>query len=160
MVANDEVQAIAVPSSGDFDFCYPAVRRDAVPSRVLDERLQQQRRDHRGCRAWIDAERDAQPIAEARFLNGDVMIEQLELLLECDERTALAVERLPEQLGKPRDHAIGLLGVLEDERRNRVKRVEEKVRLQLAHECIEARLDELHLESLRTPRVIETPHHR
>src|SRR5438874_1186744 len=84
-----------VPRRGDFDLCHPAVRRDAVPNRVLDERLQQQRRDHRGCRAWVDAERDAQPIAEARFLNGDVMIEQLELLLECDERTALAVERLP-----------------------------------------------------------------
>src|SRR6266516_2519616 len=97
--------------------------------------------------------------AEARFLNGDIVIEQLELLLERDERAAVAVERLPQQLREPRDHTIRLLRILEDESGDRVQRVEQKMRLQLSDESIEARLDELHLEARRTPGVVESRDH-
>ena len=54
------------------------------------------------------------------------MIEQLELLLERDERPALAVEGLPQQLRQARDHPIGLLRILEHERRDRVQRIKEE----------------------------------
>ena len=131
-----------------------------MTDRVLDQRLQQQRRDDRGCGAWIDAERHAQPVAEARFLNRDVVIEQLELLLECDEGPAVPVERLPQQLREPGDHPVRLLRVLEHESRNRVERIEEEVRLQLSDEGIEARLHELHLEARRAPGVVQPGDHR
>ena len=90
------MQAVTLPRGGDLDLCDFAVGDDTVPDRVLDERLQQQRRDHGGSGVRIDAERHAQPIAEARFLDGDVVVQQLELLLESDEGTAFRVERLPE----------------------------------------------------------------
>src|SRR6185437_8181805 len=104
------------------------------------------RGDDGGRRPRIDAERDPQPVAEARFLNRDVVVEQLELLLQCDERTALAVKRLAQELREPRDHPIGLLGVLEHEGRYLMHRIKEEVRLEMPDEHIDPRLHGLRLE--------------
>src|SRR6266536_3485641 len=96
VVTHLQVQAVTFSRGGDLDFRHLAVGDDTVPDRVLHERLQQQRGDHGGRGVRIDAERHAQPITEARFLYGDVVVQQLELLLESDEGTAFRVKRLPE----------------------------------------------------------------
>ena len=48
------------------------MRRGAVPDRVLDQRLQQQRRNDGGSRARVYAKRDPQALTEAGFRGRDV----------------------------------------------------------------------------------------
>src|SRR6266478_2672015 len=127
VVPHLEMQAVALPDRGDRNLRDAAVGDDTVSDRVLHERLQEQGRDDGRRRPGIDAKRHTQAIAESRFLDGDVMVEQLELLLECDERTPFPVKRLPQQLRQARDHPVRLLRVLEDECRNGVQRVEEEM---------------------------------
>ena len=160
VVTNLEMHVVADARGGNLHFSHAAVGDRAVPDRILDQRLEQERRHHGRRCLRIDPEGHPQPVAETRFLNRDVMVEQLELLFECDERSAFAIKRLAQQLREPRDHAIRLLGVLEHESRNRVQRIKEEVRLELADERVESRLDELHLEPLGAPRVIQSRHHR
>src|SRR5881394_108175 len=112
VVAHREVQATAFARRRDLHLGYAAVGEDAVADRILHEGLEHERGHSGGCGPRIDAERHAQAIAEARLLNGDVMIQQLELLFQCDKRTALPVKGLPQQLGEPGDHAVRLLRVL------------------------------------------------
>src|SRR6266513_3689234 len=81
VVADLEVQPIAFARGGDLDLGDAAVRHRAVANGVLHQWLQQQRWYHGAAGARIDTERHAQAIAEARLLNRDVMIEQLELFL-------------------------------------------------------------------------------
>ena len=154
------MQALAFPDRGDRDFSDVAAGDHTVSDSVLHERLQQQCRDSSGCGPGIDPERHAQAIAESRFLDGDVMVQQFELLLECDEGTPFPVKRLPQQLGQPGDHPVRLLRILEHECRDGVQRVEEEVRLQLSHESVEPRLHELHLETGRAPSVVQSRDHR
>src|SRR5437016_8219774 len=160
VVTHLEMQAVALPDRGDRNLRDVAVGDDAVSDRVLHKRLQEQGRDDGGCGPGIDAKCHAQTIAESRFLDGDVMVQQLEFLLECDERTPFPVKGLPQQLGQAPDHPVRLLGILEDECRNGVQRVEEEMRLELSHERIEPRLYELRLESSGAPGVIQPGDHR
>ena len=154
------MQLVTRARRGNLYFCHAAIGYGAVANRVLDQRLQQQRWHQRRCRARVDSECHAQTIAEARLLNRDVMIEELEFLFECDERSAFAIERLAQQLREPRDHAIRLLRILEHESRNRMQRIKKEVRLQLANERVEPRLYQFHLEPVGAPRVIESRYHR
>ena len=134
------MQLIAGASRGDFYLRDPALGGGTVPDRVFDEGLQQQRGHDCRCGPRIHAKRDPQVIAKARFLNRDVVVQQLELLLQCDEGAALTVKRLAQELRQPRDHAIGLLGILEHEGRDRVEGIEEEMRLELANQRVEPRL--------------------
>ena len=127
---------------------------------VLHERLQQEGRHGGRARAGLDAERHLESIAEASLLDRDVMIEQLQLLLQRHQRTAFPAERMTQQLAQARDHAVGLLGVLEHERRDRMQRVEEEMRLQLAGQRVEPRLHQLTLEPRGADGVIQADDHR
>src|SRR5258706_13857095 len=88
------------------------------------------------------------------------MIEQLELLLECDERPAFPAKLLAQHLGQPGDHPVCLLRVLQHECRDGVEGVEEEVRLQLSDEGIEPCLHELHLETRGAPGMVQACDHR
>ena len=99
---------------------------------VLHQRLQQQvghlrvegiRRDH---------DPHAQPLAQARLLDGEVLLGVGDLPRQRNGRRAAAVERRAQEVAQARDHAPGVVGtVLADEGGNAVERVAKEVRREL-----------------------------
>ena len=84
-----------------------ACGRDAVADGVLDERLQQQVRHQRVERLGIDLDRDAQPAAEPRLLDLEVLLQDVELVLERHLLRARRVERHAQQIAQLIDHHVG-----------------------------------------------------
>ena len=114
--------------------------------RVLDERLQDQPRHFGVERLGIDLELDRQAILEARLLDLEVLLQELQLLLQRDAGRAGAIERQAQQIAQAADHAIGGVGIRVHERRDRVQRVEQEMRLQLGLERAQPRLDQTRFE--------------
>ena len=134
VVADFDPELLALPARRNLHESRAGLRRHAVLDRILDERLQNQPRHFGVERLGIDVEPDRQAILEARLLDLEVLLQELQLLLQRDARRARAVERQAEQIAQAADHAIGAVGIGVHERRDRVQRVEEKVRLQLGLE--------------------------
>ena len=86
-----------------------ALGREAVHDRVLDQRLHREHRHQREPRARIDVERDVQPLAEARVLEAQVLLDVLELFVERDELRVLR-ERVAEVLGEVDDEVVRAFG--------------------------------------------------
>ena len=63
-------------------------RRDAVLHRVLDQRLQQQRRDQHLVQRGVDDDADAEALLEARLLDLEVGLDQRDLVAEARELRA------------------------------------------------------------------------
>ncbi len=127
---------------------------EAVAERVLDERLEEQIRHACVARLGFDVDGDAQPVAEAEGHDLEVALQEVELRLERHFLRADVLERHAEQIAQRRDHRIGAADVLVHERRDRVQRVEEEVRLQLHAQHVELRLRETRLELRRAERAV------
>ena len=61
----------------------PGLLRDAVLDGVLDQRLEEQRRQQRIERLRLDVEADDQPIGESRLLDLEVLRQEVELGLRA-----------------------------------------------------------------------------
>ena len=85
---------------------------------------------------------DVEPVAEARALDLDVAIEQLELARERHAIDRAGIERFPEELTEAADHPLGRGGILVNELRDGVQGVEEEVRMELHPQQLKARLGE------------------
>ena len=118
----------------------------AVLDRVLDERLQQERGQQRIERLGFDVEPHDQSIGESRLLDFEVLREEIELRLQRAFVLAQVLERHAEQIAEAHQRAIRGVDVAMHQRRNRVQRVEQEVRLQLMLQRGHLRLDELGLE--------------
>ena len=132
----------------------PGLLRDAVLDRVLDERLQQQVRHQRVERVGLDVEADDEAIGEARLLDLEVLCEEVELGLERDFLLAELLERQAQQVAQPHQRPVGGLDVAVHQRRDRVQRVEQEVRVQLLLQRLELRLDQPGLELRRAQRAV------
>ena len=75
-----------------------------------------------------------------------VAASELELAPQRHLGGVALIERVAEQLGEARDHALGGGRVVGDQRRDGVQRVEQEVRLQLLAQRVELRLGEMALE--------------
>ena len=120
----------------------PDLPRDAVLDRVLDERLQQQRRYQRVECLGLDVVADHQTVGEACAFDLEVLAEKVELGVERDFLFAEPLEREPQQVAEPHQRAIGGVDVAVHQRGDRVQRVEEKMRMQLLLQRLELRLHE------------------
>jgi hypothetical protein len=118
-----------------------------VLDRVLDERLQQQRRQRDVARVRRDVDRHAQPLLEARLLDVEVRGNQIDLVAQRRELR----RRSPQDAA---EHARQLHQRVERARRrvldqiaDRRERVEEKVRMELRAQRAQLRLgcEPLHL---------------
>jgi hypothetical protein len=69
IVANFEEQRFTATSACELNETWANVRRDSVPNRIFDQRLQDQARDLRIQRLRIDLEDHLQPIAKTDALN-------------------------------------------------------------------------------------------
>ena len=110
------------------------LRRDAVDDAVLDQRLQRQRRDLVAERRRVDLPVDLQARAEAQRLEREVVANERELVLERDPvgRRARRVEHVTHHPREAEQRLLGGRRVLARQDQQRIERVEEKVRIELA----------------------------
>ncbi len=110
------------------------LRRDAVDDAVLDQRLQRQRRDRVAERGRIDLPVDLQARAETQRLEREVVAHERELVLEGDAvgRSARRVEHVAHHPREAQQRFLGGGRVLARQDQQRVERVEEEVRIELA----------------------------
>ena len=106
--------------------------------RVLDDRLEDQVRDPRAAQVGRDVERHPQPVLEARLLDLEVHLEELELAGERHELRRVGLEAAAEELLEARDRERRRVPVAEDERQDAVESVEEKVGVELRLESLRA----------------------
>jgi hypothetical protein len=119
-----------------------ALARHPVPDRVLEQRLQHQERHDRVARGRLDAHVEAQSLLEPRPHHVDVHPLDVELVAER-HLLRLARQHGAQELAQPRQHRVGAPHVLVHHRRDRVQRVEEKVRVELEPQVLQRRLREL-----------------
>ena len=105
-------------------------RLDAVADGVLDERLQRQHRHDRVQHLGVDLDAHAQPLAEARLLEPQVLLHVLQLVGERHVR-ALAGERVADELGELDQQLARLLRPRVDEGGDGGERVVDEVRRDL-----------------------------
>ena len=80
---------------------------------------------------------------------AQVLVQVGELLGQRHFLSRRVLQRHPKQLAQPLDHLLGGCGVLTNQREDRVKCVEEEVRLELALKGLQLRLGESRLELAR-----------
>jgi hypothetical protein len=131
----------------DPNFAGLRIGLDAVPHRVFDQRLQQQRRHEHGAGAFVAGDRETQAIVKTNLLDLEIVANGLELGIERHEPLVQTIEHRVEQRGQPRHHVLRLRGVVLDEREDRIERVEQEVRLQLRLDGHELRFASRHLEN-------------
>ena len=123
-----------------------AARGDGVADAVLDERLQQQVGHERVQRVGVEVVAHGEPLAEAGLLDLQVLGQELEVVAERHLLRAAAVERHPEQVAQPHQHAVGGVHVPVHERRDAVQGVEEEVRVELSLQRLQLRFGKPRLE--------------
>ena len=104
--------------------------RHPVRHRILDNRLQQKRRDEAIVRA-AGIDRQLQSITIAYALHLEVPLCESELARKRDPLRRTEVETLAEEFGEQQAHATGTGRVRRRQRADRVQAVEEKVRVDL-----------------------------
>ena len=97
--------------AGDADRAAFLERLDAVVDRVLEQRLQDQRRHLRVHRQAVELPVHFQPIAEPQALDPLVGARDLDLVRQRDAFAMLA-QRCAEQVGEVRDRLLGGRGLL------------------------------------------------
>ncbi len=138
--------------SGDLDPSRAGQRRDAVADGVLDQRLQQQAR-HLGCQGFVvDGVVDRQAVAEPDALDVEIAFDQVDLFVQRHERLAAGVEGEAQQIAQTGEHGACRGGVLLDEGRDGVQRVEQEVGLQLPAQRRQLSLGQALLEASRDSR--------
>jgi hypothetical protein len=105
VVPHAEHEAVAADAAGflahvDIHASADRPRSDAVLDRVLHERLEEEAGHQRAERAVVGPHRHDEPVPEPRPLDGEVGVEERQLLAERDFRPGAVVERGPEQLAQ------------------------------------------------------------
>src|ERR1700679_1543770 len=123
---------------------------DAMPDRVLHQRLQQKARHLRLLRLRIDLESDHQARTEPHLLQRQIFLRDCNLLLQGDLVRIRGLERATQQVRQSRDHLGGNAWlIVQHQGRNRIQRVEQEVRLQLIAEGAHLCLPRHHLQRLK-----------
>ena len=122
---------------------------DPVHDGVFDDRLQDQVRDERLPDGRVDIKLNLKAIPEPRLLYLEIAVEQLELAMKRHLLHAASRQRLAQEVAQAGDHPIGGVGIFMDELRHGVKRVEQKVGMELHLEELEACFGQTCLELRR-----------
>src|SRR5205085_862967 len=86
------------------------------------------------------------PIAKADLFYHAITANKFRFFLKRDQLPVRMVERETEKVTEPRDHAVSLWRIFQDERRDRMEGVEKKMRMKLHLQSTEPGLGELGLE--------------
>src|SRR5260221_1383727 len=146
IVSNLYTQSAAVPFARNPNAPRLDFYGDSVPDGILHNGLQDQVGYMRRQSGRRDFEIHRKPVLETGQLDVQVAAQELQLLLQSDLLVIGIVERKPQEISQPRHHPVGRFHVRMQQRRNRVQRVEQKVRMQLHFEGAELGLRKLRLE--------------
>ena len=94
----------------------------------------------------FDVEQRGKTLAEADLFYLDVFLQEFDLFGETNFGPRRRLERQPQQIAQLHEHAFGSGHIAVHQRRDRVQRVEEEVRVQLMLQRLELRFDEPRLE--------------
>ena len=122
---------VALPSRGHVDDSATFGQAQTMKDRVLDQRLQQHRRNRRVEHLAIGVDTDRQTIAIADLFDGRVVDDEVDFLPEGHFMRADVVEHQTQQIAEPIEHQLGRLDILAHHRGDRMQGVEEEMRLQL-----------------------------
>ena len=150
IVSDAQPERVAVGLRFDRERARAHHRLEPVADGVLDERLQDQRRHQDVHRGDVDAILDPQPIAEVHLLDVEIRAQVFELLRELDFLDADLAQRDAQQIAQPLDHQVGLFRIAMDQRRDRVQRVEQEVRMQLLLQRLQLRFHQPRFETRRS----------
>src|ERR1043165_6572977 len=132
-----------VPWHGhDFDPARGGVA-DGVSHGVLDDRLENEVWNLHVEHLGIDANLGGKSILETDGLDPEIPVQELDLLLKCHFHRPGILQRETQEVAETRDHLAGGLGVPGQQSRDRMQRVEKKVRVDLHLQRFQLRLHEL-----------------
>ena len=114
-----------------------------MADRVLDQRLNEHRRNGGVLHLGSDIHLDLELIAETNLLDLEVMLKKGELFSQRDLLPVLRLQRHAQQIAEMLDHAAGQLRIALHVRRDGIERVEEKMRIELHSQGVEPRLAKL-----------------
>jgi hypothetical protein len=89
--------------------------RDAVLDRVVDERLDEHRRNPRRQCGVLDVALDVQPLLEADPLELEVLVDHAQLLAKRHGVLAIRGQRVPQDLREPGHHRLRPVGSGDDQ---------------------------------------------
>src|SRR5258708_15568011 len=118
------------------------MRGDAVLDAVLHQRLQQDAGDNDVERVRIEMFVDAQLVpAKADYFDIEIVVDKFDLFAKLDELIVFA-QQAAQDLRELQDELTRAVGIKTDQRRNRVQRVKQKVRIDLALQRVQARFEQ------------------
>src|SRR5512138_3770031 len=120
--------------------------RNAVMYRILDERLQHERRHGDLAHLIRHVETRAQPVAEANSFDGEKRLDERDLFFERNRLLARERQALAEELRHEKAHLTRGGGILTDERRDGIQAVEQEVRIELRTQRFELGFARVHLQ--------------
>ncbi len=148
-VGDGDQHPVARPPRLDRDVGAFLLGRHRIFDRILDQRLQQQRGQPRAGHRRVDFEARAQPVLEPHLLDLQIELQRLHFLLDRHLSRRLVDQRVAKERRKARQHRIGAVGLLEQhQRRDRIERIEQEVRVELIAQHRELRGRRLVLEML------------
>ena len=131
VVLDGDQRVGAVVGGGDRDGAPTSASAvEAVPHRVLDERLHDEERHRDRQHLGRDPQRDPQPVAEAGLLEHEVALGVAQLVGQRGELAA-AAQRVPGEVGELEQQLARPVGIGPGERRDRGERVVDEVRADL-----------------------------
>ena len=117
----------------------PGISR-AVLDRVLQQRMNQKRRDRARLGRRIHARLDRETFLEPDLLDREIALQRVQLGRERRRVERAFDERMPEERRQLRDHLPCAPAILVDHRANGRQRVEQEVRVELVRKHLQLRL--------------------
>ena len=115
---------------------------------VLDHRLQNQAGNLREKKIIGNINAVLQTLGEARFLNVEILLRELEFLSERDLLPVGILHDAAQEIAQPGDHADGsIVPIFANQPGDCVERIEQEMRLDLAAKRIQLRLRQLLVEA-------------
>jgi integrase len=148
IIANREVQLPAIDRGRELQAARPGSSRETVPEGVLNDWLQKKRRHRAPFRVGRDGVRHVESITEARSLQFDIALHERGLLRQRGRMLAPPVDGFAQKLAQLEQHRQGTIARPgPNQRRDRVQRVEQEVRLDLQAQRVELCANEVRLET-------------
>src|ERR1700733_3174146 len=140
VVDDGKLQHVGARAPFDADHAAALAGRDRIFYGVFDQGLQQQAWQERLEGVLFDRVLEAQPVAEAQALRIEVQVERFHLLAQRDLFHRILIEAVAQELRQTRHRVVrDAILVIEDQRGDRIQRVEEKMGIQLVTQHFQLR---------------------
>jgi hypothetical protein len=140
VIGDRQAERVAIPCRRDGKTAALESCAEPVLERVLDQRLEQERRERQAPGVIGDGPRNLETLAVALLLHGEIGLQVLELLVERARCATGSRECPPQHVGEVLDRAFSRAGIGPHQRRHGVERVEEKVWIHLGLERCQSRV--------------------